>query len=87
MTGNLPHSFRVRVDATRCESNALCVAIAPELFALGDDDTAVVLVDLLTDQQREFAIHAVRNCPTHALRLDEVTRYGGPGQGGDRSSP
>ena len=31
-------SFRVVVDFDRCESNALCMAAAPEVFEVRDDD-------------------------------------------------
>jgi ferredoxin len=31
--------MRVVVDRDRCEGNAICVKIAPELFTLDDDDT------------------------------------------------
>jgi len=35
--------MRVVVDYSLCESNALCVGAAPEVFAMSDDDTLLVL--------------------------------------------
>ena len=32
--------MRVHVDRDRCEGNAICVGIAPDLFELDDDDYA-----------------------------------------------
>ena len=37
--------MRVEVDHDRCEGNAVCVGIAPDLFDLDDDDYAVMKVD------------------------------------------
>ena len=37
--------MRVVVDRDRCEGNAICVGIAPDLFELDDDEFAVVTVD------------------------------------------
>ena len=64
--------MRVIVDPDLCESNGMCVAIAPELFALGDDDLepAQVLQDPVPDAQREQAERAVRSCPKQAIRLE-----------------
>jgi ferredoxin len=64
--------MRVVVDAELCESNGVCVSIAPELFALGDDDLepAQVLQDPAPDEWRERAERAVRSCPKQAIRLE-----------------
>lgn len=32
--------MRVEVDPDLCESNAVCVGLAPDVFELGDDDLA-----------------------------------------------
>jgi len=63
--------MRVIVDPDLCESNGMCVGIAPELFALGDDDLepAQVLQDPVPDAQREQAERAVRSCPKQAIRI------------------
>ena len=37
--------MRVEVDRDRCEGNAVCVGIAPDLFDLDDEDYAVVKAD------------------------------------------
>ena len=36
-------SFRVVVDFDKCESNALCMGVAPEVFEVRDDDFLYVL--------------------------------------------
>ena len=37
--------MRVEVDRDRCEGNAVCVGIAPDLFDLDDEDYAVIKAD------------------------------------------
>ena len=37
--------MRVEVDHDRCEGNAVCVGIAPDLFDLDDQEYAVVKAD------------------------------------------
>ena len=45
-------SFRVVVDFDRCESNALCMAAAPEVFEVRDDDFLYVLQENPPDDLR-----------------------------------
>ena len=51
--------MRVEVDRDRCEGNAICVGIAPDLFELDDDDYAVMKVDVIPADQEELAKQAV----------------------------
>ena len=37
--------FKVVVDFDKCESNALCMGVAPEVFEVRDDDFLYVLQD------------------------------------------
>ena len=37
--------MRVVVDRDLCESNGLCMAAAPEVFELQDDDTLLILAE------------------------------------------
>lgn len=61
--------MRVEVDRDLCESNAVCVGIAPDIFDLGDDDLARVLVDELPPDREVDAREAVGLCPKIALKL------------------
>ncbi len=60
-------SLRVRVDRDRCEGNAFCVKIAPEVFQLDDDEYAVVIADPVPAGQEQLAAQAVTDCPRAAL--------------------
>jgi ferredoxin len=59
--------MRVEVDHDRCEGNAVCVGIAPELFELDDDDYAIVTADPIPPDQVELAEQAIAECPRAAL--------------------
>jgi ferredoxin len=59
--------MRVEVDRDRCEGNAVCVGIAPDLFDLDDEDYAVVLADPVPDDRRDVAERSVNECPRAAL--------------------
>lgn len=59
--------MRVEVDRDRCEGNAVCVGIAPDLFDLDDDDYAVMKVDEIPSDREDAAEQAVAECPRAAL--------------------
>ena len=59
--------------ADTCQGHTLCHMVAPELFALQDEDGhAVSLVkDSLTDEQIELARKAAAGCPERAIVLKD----------------
>jgi ferredoxin len=59
--------MRVEVDRDRCEGNAVCVGIAPDLFDLDDEDYAVVKSDPVPADQEESAEQSIAECPRAAL--------------------
>jgi ferredoxin len=61
---------RVTVDHALCEGNAICTALAPDLFDLDDDGIAVVLPAAADDQHRADAEQAARACPRVAISVD-----------------
>ena len=59
--------MRVEVDHDRCEGNAVCVGIAPDLFDLDDEDYAVIKADPITEGQEDLAEQSIAECPRAAL--------------------
>ena len=59
--------MRVVVDRDRCEGNAICVGIAPDLFQLDDDEYAIVTSDPIPPDKEELALQAIADCPRAAL--------------------
>jgi ferredoxin len=62
-------TMRIVVDYDQCESNALCVGAAPEVFRLDDDDNLHVLIEHPTEELRAKVEEAVRLCPKQAISL------------------
>ena len=61
--------MKVTVDPDLCEANALCVAAAPEVFDLIDDDVVDILVPEPPPDMESAVADAVMACPKQALRL------------------
>jgi ferredoxin len=62
---------RVSVDRSKCDGLAACVEASPEVFDLGDDDLAIVLVERPSEQLRERVERAARVCPKAAITISE----------------
>jgi ferredoxin len=62
---------RIKVDFDLCESNALCEALAPDVFELDDDDYLQVHTDEVTDENRARVQQAVAACPRAAISIVE----------------
>jgi ferredoxin len=62
---------RVVVDWDLCESNGLCMAAAPEVFELQDDDTLMILQENPDESLRAKVVDAVRTCPKQAITLQD----------------
>ena len=63
--------MRVIVDRDRCEGNAVCLGIAPDIFDLDDDDYAVVKADPVPADQEQLAERAVAECTRAALARED----------------
>ena len=59
--------MRIVVDRDRCEGNAVCVGIAPELFVLDDEDYVMVTANPIPVDQEDLAEQAIAECPRAAL--------------------
>ena len=63
--------MRIVVDFTLCESNALCVNAAPEIFEVRDDDRLYLLNENPPEELRAKAEAAARVCPKQAIRIED----------------
>ncbi|HEV7853377.1 MAG TPA: ferredoxin [Mycobacterium sp.] len=61
--------MKVTVDPDLCEANALCVAEAPEVFDLSDDEVVHILLAKPPTGLEPSVIEAVSACPKQALRI------------------
>jgi len=63
--------MRIKVDGSKCQGNARCWALAPDLFELNDEgylEDAVIAVPAGEEQR---ATRAARACPERALSVLE----------------
>jgi len=62
-------TFHVAVDVEVCDSFGACVAAAPQVFDLDDDDLLVVVEEEVTEANRADIEDAVARCPKRALQI------------------
>lgn len=63
--------MKVSVDYDLCESNAICMGIAPEVFEVRDDDVLYIIQENPPESLRARVEEAVRRCPRQALTLED----------------
>jgi len=63
--------YRVVVDYDLCESNAVCMQVAPEVFEVRDDDFLYVLNETPGDDLRAKVEESVQRCPKQAIAIAE----------------
>lgn len=61
--------MRVVVDYELCESNAICMALAPDIFELRSDDQLYVLQETPDESRRADLEKAVNGCPKRAISI------------------
>lgn len=78
---NATMTAKVEVDTTRCQAYGLCVAIHPEVFDVPPGSpVAVVLRDVLDQDDLADVQEAARSCPAQAIRIlrEEAATGGEP---------
>ena len=65
---------RVRIDREKCVGAAMCVAMAPAVFAIDAGGKAVVLVERVDDPQR--VMQAAEECPALAVIVEDAETGG-----------
>ena len=63
--------MKIVVDFDLCESNAVCMSIAPEVFEVRDDDFLYVLNEHPDESMRPKMEEAVRRCPKQAISIED----------------
>ncbi|MFL0293018.1 ferredoxin [Mycobacterium sp. SMC-18] len=64
--------MKVAVNYKRCEGHAVCAAMVPNVFELGDDDEQVRIVnDSPEPDDQEQVATAAKRCPVEAITVTE----------------
>jgi 3-phenylpropionate/trans-cinnamate dioxygenase ferredoxin reductase subunit len=61
--------YAIKAEFDVCQGFGNCVANAPDLFDLDDDDMVVLLKHEVSEDERPHAEQAIRSCPVTALGL------------------
>jgi ferredoxin len=64
----MPGKYRVKVIRSKCISAASCVALAPKVFALDEENIAKVLSQ---DELDDIKLLAAQSCPTMAIIVED----------------
>ena len=62
---------KVKVDKDTCIGCGVCVALAPEVFEIGDDGKSHVKVEEVAGELLEKVKEAKENCPTESIEIEE----------------
>ena len=61
--------MKIVIDYDLCESNAICMGIAPEVFEVRDDDFLYILDETPDESMRDRIQEAVERCPKQAISI------------------
>lgn len=62
--------MKAYVDKDLCTGCGVCEAVCPEVFEMGPDDIAVVLVDEIPEDLETSAKDAEEQCAPDAIRVE-----------------
>lgn len=64
--------MKIVVDYDRCEANAVCMQVCPEVFEVKEDDCLYLSTETPDESLRTKVEEAVRRCPRQAIVLEET---------------
>ena len=62
--------MKTKVDPEVCIGCGLCPSVAPDIYEMGDDDKAHVVVEEVPDDSKSLAQEAADTCPVSAISID-----------------
>lgn len=62
--------MKASINRENCISCALCTAICPEAFRMGEDGPAEVYVDVIPAASEKAAAEAAESCPVSAITIE-----------------
>ena len=63
--------MKIIVDYDRCEANAICMLVCPEVFEVREDDCLYLTTETPDEKLRAKVEEAVRRCPRQAISLKD----------------
>ncbi len=63
--------MKAKIDESTCTGCAVCSDTCPEVFALGDDNIAKVIADVVPVGKEDAVRDCVANCPVTCITIEE----------------
>lgn len=63
--------MKAKIYEDRCIGCGQCEATCPEVFKIGDEGVATVIVDEIKDEVKDEAEMAASGCPTDAIEIEK----------------
>lgn len=63
--------MKVKIDESTCTGCGVCSDSCPEVFKLGDDNIAKVIVDEVPAGKEDAVREAAGNCPVTCITVEE----------------
>jgi len=64
-------AYKIVVDFDACESNGICMDLAPEVFEVRDDGFLYILQEYPSEEVMPKVEEVIPRCPTQAISLVE----------------
>ena len=63
--------MKINIDMDKCTGHGLCEAVAEDVFEVGDDGQAHLLIEQPAEDRRAEMEDAVDQCPTDAISIQD----------------
>jgi len=63
--------MKIHIDLDKCTGHGLCEAVAEDVFEVGDDGQAHLLIEEPPEDRRADMEDAVDQCPTDAISIQD----------------
>lgn len=63
--------MKVEIDLDLCSGDGICADLCPEVFEMGDDDKAKIIVDVVPADAEEDCRDAAESCPEGCINIIE----------------
>jgi ferredoxin len=70
--------MKVTVDESLCSGCSVCEETCPEVFEIGDDGIATVLVEMVPSDVEDACRQAADECPCEAIMITETEQGEAP---------